>query len=183
MLVESKIVILGSGGVGKSALAQRYISGIFVEQYDPTIEDSYRKQAEIDGRHVVLEIMDTAGTEQFTAMRDFYMKSGEGFILIYSVTAHSTFFEIATIHEQLLRVKEVESVPCVIVGNKCDLVKERVVSPGEGADLANHFHCPFYETSAKEAINIEEIFHIVVRQILKTKPQLKEKKKGKCTIV
>jgi len=146
-------------------------------------EDSYRKQAEIDGRHVVLEIMDTAGTEQFTAMRDFYMKSGEGFILIYSVTAHSTFFEIATIHEQLLRVKEVDSVPCVIVGNKCDLVQERVVTAAEGTDLANHFQCPFYETSAKEAINITEIFHVVVRQIFKTKPLLKEKKKGKCTIV
>ena len=75
---EYKIVVLGSGGVGKSALTVQFVQGIFVEKYDPTIEDSYRKQVEVDGQQCMLEILDTAGTEQFTAMRDLYMKNGQG---------------------------------------------------------------------------------------------------------
>merc|ERR1711902_348066 len=91
---EYKIVVLGSGGVGKSALTVQFVQGIFVEKYDPTIEDSYRKQVEVDGQQCMLEILDTAGTEQFTAMRDLYMKNGQGFVLVYSITAQSTFNDL-----------------------------------------------------------------------------------------
>ena len=63
-------------------------------RYDPTIEDSYRKQVEVDGQQCMLEILDTAGTEQFTAMRDLYMKNGQGFVLVYSITAQSTFNDL-----------------------------------------------------------------------------------------
>ena len=59
---EYKIVVLGSGGVGKSALTVQFVQGIFVEKYDPTIEDSYRKQVEVEGQQCMLEILDTAGT-------------------------------------------------------------------------------------------------------------------------
>lgn len=59
---EYKLVVLGSGGVGKSALTVQFVQGIFVEKYDPTIEDSYRKQVEIDGQQCMMEILDTAGT-------------------------------------------------------------------------------------------------------------------------
>ena len=91
---EYKIVVLGSGGVGKSALTVQFVQGISVEKYDPTIEDSYRKQVEVDGQQCMLEILDTAGTEQFTAMRDLYMKNGQGFVLVYSITAQSTFNDL-----------------------------------------------------------------------------------------
>lgn len=83
----------------------RSFQGIFVEKYDPTIEDSYRKQVEVDGQQCMLEILDTAGTEQFTAMRDLYMKNGQGFILVYSITAQSTFNDLQDLREQILRVK------------------------------------------------------------------------------
>lgn len=82
-----------------------FFQGIFVEKYDPTIEDSYRKQVEVDGQQCMLEILDTAGTEQFTAMRDLYMKNGQGFILVYSITAQSTFNDLQDLREQILRVK------------------------------------------------------------------------------
>ena len=88
---EYKIVVLGSGGVGKSALTVQFVQGIFVEKYDPTIEDSYRKQVEVDGQQCMLEILDTAGTEQFASMRDLYIKNGQGFIVAYSITNHQTF--------------------------------------------------------------------------------------------
>uniref|UniRef100_A0A8C7P1N9 RAS related protein 1b n=1 Tax=Oncorhynchus mykiss TaxID=8022 RepID=A0A8C7P1N9_ONCMY len=107
---EYKLVVLGSGGVGKSALTVQFVQGIFVEKYDPTIEDSYRKQVEVDGQQCMLEILDTAGTEQFTAMRDLYMKNGQGFALVYSITAQSTFNDLQDLREQILRVKDTEDV-------------------------------------------------------------------------
>lgn len=78
---------------------------MFVERYDPTIEDSYRKQVEIDNRICMLEILDTAGTEQFTAMRDLYLENGHGFILMFSITDQSTINDLVEIRKQIIRVK------------------------------------------------------------------------------
>merc|ERR1712021_176316 len=78
------------------------------------------------GQQCMLEILDTAGTEQFTAMRDLYMKNGQGFVLVYSITAQSTFNDLQDLREQILRVKDTDDVPMVLVGNKCDLEEERV---------------------------------------------------------
>uniref|UniRef100_A0A3B5AC45 Ras-related protein Rap-1b n=1 Tax=Stegastes partitus TaxID=144197 RepID=A0A3B5AC45_9TELE len=154
---EYKLVVLGSGGVGKSALTVQFVQGIFVEKYDPTIEDSYRKQVEVDGQQCMLEILDTAGTEQFTAMRDLYMKNGQGFALVYSITAQSTFNDLQDLREQILRVKDTEDVPMILVGNKCDLEDERVVGKEQGQNLARQWNnCAFLETSAKSKINVNE---------------------------
>ena len=185
---EYKIVVLGSGGVGKSALTVQFVQGIFVEKYDPTIEDSYRKQVEVDGQQCMLEILDTAGTvsralfivtrhlshsklnsisssilqEQFTAMRDLYMKNGQGFVLVYSITAQSTFNDLQDLREQILRVKDTDDVPLVLVGNKCDLEDERVVGKDQGMNLARQFNnCSFLESSAKAKINVNEV---IIRQ-------------------
>ena len=155
---EYKIVVLGSGGVGKSALTVQFVQGIFVEKYDPTIEDSYRKQVEVDGQQCMLEILDTAGTEQFTAMRDLYMKNGQGFVLVYSITAQSTFNDLQDLREQILRVKDTEDVPMVLVGNKCDLEDERVVGKDQGLNMARQFNnCAFMETSAKAKIGVNDV--------------------------
>ena len=157
---EYKIVVLGSGGVGKSALTVQFVQGIFVEKYDPTIEDSYRKQVEVDGQQCMLEILDTAGTEQFTAMRDLYMKNGQGFVLVYSITAQSTFNDLQDLREQILRVKDTEDVPMVLVGNKCDLEDERVVGKDQGLNMARQFNnCAFMETSAKAKIGVNDVRH------------------------
>jgi len=161
--------VLGSGGVGKSALTVQFVQGIFVEKYDPTIEDSYRKQTEVDGQQCMLEILDTAGTEQFTAMRDLYMKNGQGFILVYSITAQSTFNDIQDLREQILRVKDCDDVPMVLVGNKCDLEDERVVGKDQGLSLARQFgNCTFMETSAKAKIGVNDVFYDLIRQINRT---------------
>ncbi|VDN53161.1 unnamed protein product [Dracunculus medinensis] len=167
---EYKIVVLGSGGVGKSALTVQFVQGIFVEKYDPTIEDSYRKQVDVDGQQCMLEILDTAGTEQFTAMRDLYMKNGQGFVLVYSITAQSTFNDLMDLREQILRVKDAEEVPMILVGNKCDLEDERVVGKDQGHNLARSFNSAFLETSAKAKINVNEVFFDLVRQINRRYP-------------
>ncbi|GAM19627.1 hypothetical protein SAMD00019534_028020 [Acytostelium subglobosum LB1] len=170
-LREFKIVVLGSGGVGKSALTVQFVQGIFVEKYDPTIEDSYRKQVEVDGNQCMLEILDTAGTEQFTAMRDLYMKNGQGFVLVYSIISNSTFGELPDLREQILRVKDCEDVPMVLVGNKCDLGDQRQVATEQGEELARKFGgCIFLEASAKNKINVEQIFYDLIRQINRKNP-------------
>ena len=89
------------------------MQSIFVEKYDPTIEDSYRKQVEVDGNQCMLEILDTAGTEQFTAMRDLYMKNGQGFLLVFSITSMVTLNDLHELREQILRVKESDNVRAI----------------------------------------------------------------------
>ncbi|TNN12365.1 Ras-related protein isoform 2 [Schistosoma japonicum] len=181
---EYKLVVLGSGGVGKSALTVQFVQGIFVEKYDPTIEDSYRKQIQIGDRQCMLEILDTAGTEQFTAMRDLYMKSGQGFVLCYSVTSQSSFNDLADLYEQILRVKNVSKVPLVLVGNKCDLKQERVVDCEQGQLLSRRLDCTFMETSAKAKINVNEVFIDLVQQIINLTPPTKQKtSKRKCSLL
>jgi len=183
MLREYKLVVLGSGGVGKSALTVQFVQGIFVEKYDPTIEDSYRKQVESDGTQCMLEILDTAGTEQFTAMRDLYMKNGQGFVLVYSIIAQSTFNDLPDLREQILRVKDKDDVPMVLVGNKCDLTDQRVITTEQGEDLSRKFSCAFLEASAKTRVNVDQIFHDLIRQINKHSPPPKKEKKKGCLIL
>lgn len=181
---EYKLVVLGSGGVGKSALTVQFVQGIFVEKYDPTIEDSYRKQVEIDQHQCILEILDTAGTEQFTAMRDLYMKNGQGFVLVYSITSQGTFNDLTDLRDQILRVKDTEDVPMVLVGNKCDLEDERVVGKDQGQQLARQLNIhTFLETSAKMKINVTTIFEDLVRQINKKSPEVRKKRGRRCTIL
>ena len=182
-VTEYKIVVLGSGGVGKSAITVQFVQGIFVEKYDPTIEDSYRKQTEIDGQQYLLEILDTAGTEQFTAMRDLYMKNGQGFVLVYSIISLSTFNDLVDMREQILRVKDTDSVPMVLVGNKCDLEETRVVTTEQGRELAERFQCKFVEASAKQKMNIEKIFTDLIKLINERNPVKKATKKPGCTLL
>ncbi|XP_036880830.1 ras-related protein Rap-2a isoform X2 [Manis javanica] len=108
---EYKVVVLGSGGVGKSALTVQFVTGTFIEKYDPTIEDFYRKEIEVDSSPSVLEILDTAGTEQFASMRDLYIKNGQGFILVYSLVNQQSFQDIKPMRDQIIRVKRLNHGP------------------------------------------------------------------------
>ncbi len=164
-MTEFKIVVLGGGGVGKTALTIRFWCNHFVEEYDPTIEEPSRKQANIDGETCFFDVTDTAGQEEYSAMREQHMRHGQGFLLVYSITSRSSFEEVSSIREQILHVKDRDSVPLVLVGNKCDLNEERQVATEEGQNLAQSFGCPFFETSAKTPINVDLAFHDLVREI------------------
>lgn len=91
------------------------------------------------------------------------MKNGQGFVLVYSITAQSTFNDLQDLREQILRVKDTDDVPLVLVGNKCDLEDERVVGKDQGMNLARQFNnCSFLESSAKAKINVNEVkFQII----------------------
>jgi len=159
MVNEFKVVLLGSGGVGKSALTVQFVQNVFVEKYDPTIEDSYRKNIELDNETYLLEILDTAGTEQFSSMRDLYMKNGHGFVLVYSIVAESSFQDLEEIHENIVRIKDRDDFPHVLVANKCDLDSERVISTEKGEAYARKWGgCVYLEASAKKNKNVQAIF-------------------------
>jgi len=164
-LREYRLVVIGSGGVGKSSLTIQFMHNHFVAEYDPTIEDSYRKQCVIDGEDAVVDILDTAGQEEFSAMREQYMRGGEGFLLVYSITDRDSFDSISAYHQQILRVKDTGSVPIVLVGNKCDLEDGRCVAKNEGRYIGEELGCRFVETSAKLGLNVNETFLNLVRQI------------------
>jgi small GTP-binding protein len=164
---EYKVTLLGAGGVGKSALTLRIISGQFTPQYNPTIEDYYRHDTNVEGvGQCIVEILDTAGTEQFASMRQLYISGGDAFALVYAIDNRDSFEEIQEIYQQLLEVKKQEELLVVLVGNKCDLKSRRVVSAQEGAQAAHAMKkCPFLETSAKDGTNVEEFFNILVAAV------------------
>ena len=163
---EYKVTLLGAGGVGKSALTLRIISGHFTPTYNPTIEDYYRHDTNVEGvGQCIVEILDTAGTEQFASMRQLYISSGDAFALVYSIDNRDSFEEIKEIYQQLLEVKRDELL-VVLVGNKCDLKSQRVVSTQEGMQTAQQMRkCPFLETSAKHGTNVEEFFNTLVAAV------------------
>eukprot|EP01128_Nolandella_sp_AFSM9_P002491 TRINITY_DN12861_c0_g1_i1.p1 TRINITY_DN12861_c0_g1~~TRINITY_DN12861_c0_g1_i1.p1 ORF type:complete len:197 (-),score=62.53 TRINITY_DN12861_c0_g1_i1:267-857(-) len=191
-----KLVLVGVGGVGKSCLTIQYISQKFVDDYDPTLEDSYRKQVAIDGEECILDIFDTAGQEDFSAVRDQYMRTGDGFLCVYSITLQASFDEAINLHEHILRVKDADSVPFVLVGNKADLEEDREVTNERGQQLATDLKCPFLEASAKTRTNVVESFEALVREIKKARgagrdkpdaasnePEKKAKRRGGCTLL
>jgi len=110
-------------------------------------------------------------------MRDQYMRTGRGFLCVYAVTSRISFDEISLLREQILRVKDVDEIPLVLCGNKADLESQRQVSKTEGMDLARSFNCPFFETSAKARINVEEVWFELVREVRKYNGDNKETKK------
>ncbi|CAO1616643.1 unnamed protein product [Sympodiomycopsis kandeliae] len=161
---EVRVVIMGGGGVGKSALTVQFVRGVFVSTYDPTIEDTYRKVIVIDGQQALVEILDTAGTEQFMALKELYMKSGQGFVLVFSLTHLGSVNELGPLREQIVRIKS-HKVPLVLVGNKSDLRADRQVPREVGTNLSRAWgNVPYYEASARKRINVDEVFADIVRQ-------------------
>eukprot|EP01129_Flabellula_baltica_P003411 TRINITY_DN1317_c0_g1_i1.p1 TRINITY_DN1317_c0_g1~~TRINITY_DN1317_c0_g1_i1.p1 ORF type:complete len:192 (+),score=49.12 TRINITY_DN1317_c0_g1_i1:116-691(+) len=161
-----KVAMMGDGGVGKSSLTIQFTHNHFVEEYDPTIENSYRKSCVVDEEATLIDILDTAGREEYSAMREMYIRSSEGFLLVYSITSQLSVDEVTIIREQITRIKDSDDVPIVLVGNKCDLNDQyRVITREDGEKMAKAFRVPFFETSAKTRVNIEESYFELVRQI------------------
>ncbi|WVQ79048.1 hypothetical protein IAT38_001141 [Cryptococcus sp. DSM 104549] len=165
---EQKLVVAGGGGVGKSAITIRFVTSQFYDQgYNPTIEDSYRKQFVVDDEAVTLEILDTAGQEEYAAMADQWYTFGSGFLLVYSITDRPTFEALPNFHREILRVKDREYVPCVVVSNKCDLGKLRSVGQLEGREMARSLSAPFIECSAADGVNVDVAFRELVKLVRK----------------
>uniref|UniRef100_A0A7N9ARS0 small monomeric GTPase n=1 Tax=Mastacembelus armatus TaxID=205130 RepID=A0A7N9ARS0_9TELE len=190
-LALHKVIMVGSGGVGKSALTLQFMYDEFVEDYEPTKADSYRKKVVLDGEDVQIDILDTAGQEDYAAIRDNYFRSGEGFLLVFSITEHESFTATSEFRSQILRVKEEEAIPLLLVGNKSDLEDRRQVSAEEATAKATEWGVQYVETSAKTRANVDKVFFDLMREVRKKKmseskdkngPSGKKKKKHCCIL-
>lgn len=184
-----KVVMVGEGGVGKSAVTLMFMYGDFVEEYEPTKVDSYRKKLTIDEKSgpCQADILDTAGQEEYTAIRDNYYRNGEGFIILFSITDYESFTAIQDFYDHIYRVvgHSGDNIPIVLVGNKADLEQKRKVSRSEAQAKAQEWGCPYLETSAKTKYNIENLYINIIKQIIsyKEKRDLSSKKRSfRCQI-
>lgn len=179
-LALHKVIMVGSGGVGKSALTLQFMYDEFVEDYEPTKADSYRKKVVLDGEEVQIDILDTAGQEDYAAIRDNYFRSGEGFLLVFSITEHESFTATAEFREQILRVKaEEDKIPLLLVGNKSDLEERRQVSVDEARGKADEWGVQYVETSAKTRANVDKVFFDLMRDVRGKKMSENKDKNGK----
>jgi len=181
-----KISMLGSSAVGKSALTLRLVQDKFVDGHDPTIEDSYQKYRSVEGKPCRLDIVDTAGQEEFKQMRFQYMRQSDGFMLVYSVTDRNSFDKLGDFWDDLLKTKGgKDKVIVCLCGNKCDMEDSRVVKREEGKERADSYGAVFLETSAKSNTNVSEAFDTLVRTMRERKVAAEPaaKKKSTCVIL
>lgn len=194
--------------LGKSSITLRFVYDEFEEYYDPTRADSYRKRIKDEnGKLTEIDILDTAGQEEYAAVqitstlfysffkiRDNYYRSGEGFILVYSITDRASFSAMSDFRSQIIRSLNDPSPPLLLIGNKTDLDGFRTVSSDEGLSLAENWgkFCKFREVSAKNDHGINSIYTEISRLIENKKkspntPKIvpkdsKKKKNFKCQI-
>ena len=160
-----KVILLGTGGVGKSALTFQFMYNEFLENYEPTKADCFRKKVILEGDEVQIDILDTAGQEEYEGIRDHYIKSGEGFLCVFSITDEFSFQKCQEFRDHILRVKNDDNVPIILVGNKCDLDKKRQISAAQGQVYASSWKAQYFETSAKTRNNVDNVFFEVMKDI------------------
>ncbi|ORZ38384.1 small GTPase superfamily, partial [Catenaria anguillulae PL171] len=161
-------VVVGSGGVGKSCLSIRFLKDDFTSDYDPTVEENYRKSVVVDSLPCQLSIIDTAGQHEYEALRDQHLASGNGFILVFALNSADSLEEIKQLRERIVMARNKKRLPMVAVGNKCDLPEnEREVNADSAQAYFSQFKIPYFETSAKVNINVTEAFQELVRQCRK----------------
>ncbi|KAK3358842.1 ras-2 protein [Lasiosphaeria hispida] len=176
-VVLYKLVVLGDGNAGKTALVMQLFPKCFVEPYDPTAENLYQKLVHIDDMGCILEVFDTTCQEEYPALQDQCIRANEGFIILYSITSRSSFAQVRSFHRRIHRVNESTRAhsdipaPIMLVGNNCERTTEREVSTQEGHDMAKELGCGFVEASAKNCINVEKAFYDVVRIIRRQRNQ------------
>lgn len=160
---QRKVVVLGARGVGKSSLVTRYNDGDFPVDYYPTIEESYEKPMSYKGRDFNLNILDTAGHDEFTILRPKQACGVNGFIIQYSIDNPQSFYIAKKVKDKITNFIGPDTFPMVLVGNKSDL--PRRVPAEEAKKLAEELKCPYIETSAKDNQNIYRVFESILVEI------------------
>ncbi|KAJ3208128.1 hypothetical protein HDU67_007009 [Dinochytrium kinnereticum] len=159
------LVVVGSGGVGKSCLTVRFLKDEFTNDYDPTIEENYRKIITVDGQGCTVNLIDTAGQHEYTMLRDQHLAAGGGFLLVFALNDRATFEEVKQLRDKIIKLKDTKKVPIVICGNKCDLPPNQIeVTEDMVQEYATPLKIPYFQTSAKDSINVTESFHDLVRE-------------------
>jgi len=166
---QFKLVLVGDSGVGKSSVLLRFADDTFADAYLSTVGVDFRFRTVKVGKDTVkLQIWDTAGQERFRTITSAYYRGADGIVMIFDVTNMESFNHV---NEWLIEVSRyaAEGTSRLLVGNKCDKTAERVISTEKGKALADSLGIPFIETSAKEAINVEQAFMTMTEELVRRK--------------
>ena len=172
--IEAKIITLGDSHVGKTSLMVKFIENKFTVNYMSTVGfDLKCKTMQINNEEIKLIIHDTAGQERFRSLASNYIKKANGILLVYDISDKKSFENIGKWMDDIIEETGYK-LPIVLVGNKSDLTKERVVTKEEGEIAAKEYNLTFFETSCKDGDNIENCFKNLIEQILEKKKQRKK---------
>ena len=175
-----KIMIIGETRVGKTSLISKYCKNEFSGgQYLSTIGIDFQiKNLKINSKKIRLQIWDTAGEERFRNIAKNYFQSSDGFLVVYDI-ANNESFETLDYWIEEIKANSQELSKMILVGNKCDKEKERKIQKEDGKAYAKKKQIKFYEVSAKDGTNVNEVFEILVKDILKSySPSENLKKRG-----
>lgn len=161
-----RVAVLGSGGVGKTCVVLRLTRQSFDPEYVPTIQDYFEKKLVLDNQEYTLNIIDTAGQDEMQGITDIAIQDANAFVIIYSVTSLMSFNEAEKYRDKVVQFSQGAVPKIVLVGNKCDMETERAVTTVQGKQLADKWGCPFFEASAKNDINITQVFEASLRALL-----------------
>ncbi len=162
-----KLILGGDNGVGKTSMVMRFVHDSYQESYKATIGTNIMKKECVFkdlNTKVRFIIWDLAGQAQFARVRQMYLKNSEAGLLVFDVTKRETFDKIKKWHEEIL--KDSKNMSLVLVGNKIDLLDQRVVEKEEAEALANELGLSYFETSAKDGNGVNDAFRMLALQII-----------------
>ena len=162
-----KLMVIGETKVGKTSLIKKYTKDIFGGTYLTTVGiDFQEKIIDVEDKSVKLQIWDTAGQERFRNIAKSYFHTSDGFLLVYDISCKDSFEKLNYWYEQITLNAPANTI-CIVAGNKCDLEDKRQVNKADGENFAKKYNLNFYETSAKEGDNVNEIFEVLSSEIIK----------------
>lgn len=161
------IILLGDVAVGKSCLMLRFTEDHFSNLYAHTIGLDFKiKRMELEGHSVKLQIVDTAGQEKFKCLTSSFYRGADGIIIVYDITNPESFFHLEMWMQEIDAYAR-EDADKVLVGTKCDLTDKKLVDDKQAKRFAKQLGIPFFEASAKNATNVEEVFRTLATLIIK----------------
>lgn len=164
--VSYKFIIIGSSGVGKTAILKRLVEDTFTEESQSTIGVEFDSTIlTIDDKKVKLQIWDTAGQERFRSIAKAYYRNAVGVILVFDITERKSFDDLSTWLNDVHTLCDPNAV-IQLIGNKCDLTDQRVVTLTEAENFAEQHHMKYLETSAKGGDNVRDTFVGVATAIM-----------------
>ena len=164
-----KIIIIGSSGVGKSSILQRYIQKTFNDSFSSTIGvDFFMKTINIGEKSIKLQLWDTAGTEKFRSITTGYYRGADAAFVVFDLSSKKSFNAVDEWIESYYKFKNPDSEKnVVLIGNKVDLIDNREITQEEAENYVKTNNIFYFETSAKEGKNIDECFYFIAEKLLK----------------
>ncbi|KAF1346752.1 small GTPase superfamily [Delphinella strobiligena] len=181
---QRKMAIVGSRSVGKSSLTVQFVDGHFVDSYYPTIENTFSKVIRYKNQDFAVEMIDTAGQDEYTILNSKHFIGIHGYMIVYSVGSKQSFEMVRIIRDKILNHMGADTVPLIVVGNKADLRPEqRQVKAEDGRKLAEELQCGWTEASARFNENVNTAFEGMIEQIEKGQEAGQPKEGKNCVVM